>query len=261
MEGKKSISIYNTIDAFFKFPNLKKGDTGVQIGFDLSSPNLTSDLIRMCRRVGKKGLVIGIDPDPSNHERIKPVIEKHNLPVILVQKGTFSEAKKATFVIAKRASWNKVEEVRGHKQEDFEKMGKYQDKIDVQLDAVDSILSELNVDVNKIRHINITNNGAEYETLIGLKNFLSNTKNVALTVIAGRSGDIGNVNGERDHIAIKNFLKSLNYNTRFYRMTWLIWWGFFNKLLNKRQFLYGKKPYGVVMANKGNSRPFYQSFS
>lgn len=256
MEGKSSIKIYNKIDAFFKFPNLKSGDTGIQIGFDLSSPNLTSDLIRMCRRVGKNGLVIGIDPDPSNHERITPIIKKYKLPVILVQKGTYSETKKAAFVLAKRASWNKIEEVAGGETQNFT-----DNRIDVDLDTLDNILNELNIDKSKIKHINITNNGAEYGTLVGAKALLKQSNNLALTVVAGRSGDIGKVNEMRDYQAINQLFKALDYNPKFYRQSDLIWWGFFNKLLNKREWVYGKKPYGVVLANKGNSRPFYQSFS
>lgn len=257
MEGKISIKIYNIIDAFFKFPNLKKGDVGIQIGFDLSSPNLTSDLIRMCRRVGETGSVIAIDPDPSNHDKINPIIKKFNLPVILVQKGTFSETKNAIFILAERASWNKVEEVAGGETQHFT-----DNKIEVSLDTLDNIIDDLNIDIKSIRHINITNNGAEYDTLLGANKILKQADKLALTVIAGRSGEIGKVKeGLRDYKAITQLLKSFSFRTLFYRQSQLIWWGFFNKLLNKKEWVYGKKPYGVVMAAKGVNIPFYQSFS
>ena len=42
-------------------------------------------------------------------------------------------------------------------------------KVDV--DTFDSIVAPLNIDIDRVRHVNVTNNGAEYHTLVGMREF------------------------------------------------------------------------------------------
>ena len=51
MKESLIVRILNKIDAVLKFPNLRKGEIGIQVGFDLSSKNLTTDVIKMHLRV------------------------------------------------------------------------------------------------------------------------------------------------------------------------------------------------------------------
>jgi FkbM family methyltransferase len=257
MRSNFLIDIHNCIDGFLKFPNLKKGDTGIQIGFDLSSKNLTSDLWIMSKRVGKTGHVIGIDPDPFNHSAIKPILEREGVKFTLVQKGTYNEKTKSKLIIAKRSSWNKLDVV------DSEDSPNFTDKkIEVSLDTLDNILDDLKCDKNRISHVNITNNGAEYDTLKGMTKLLQNNEGLTITVIAGRQGKMGVIDGKPDYEIISDFLSSNGFKIKFYRMSQLFWWGFVHQLLLKRKWVFGKTPYGVIIATKGkNKRKWYQSYS
>ncbi len=89
--------LFSRVDQNLKFPALKKGELGIQVGFDMYSP-LTSDLFEMSRKVGKKGAVLGIDPDPWNHQEAKKIIESRTITNIRLQKlATFSEKTYSNF--------------------------------------------------------------------------------------------------------------------------------------------------------------------
>lgn len=257
MERSILVKTRNILDGILKFPNLKRGDIGIQIGFDLSSKNLTSDVIVMARRVGSTGKIIAIDPDPFNHDRLKSIMKEYQLPVFPVQRGTYSKPTMEKLVIARRSSWNKLEQ--------FSNVGELTNEartIEVQLDTVDDIIQELNIPVQQIRHVNITNNGAEFATLQGMRNLLSKTNNLAITLISGRPGVIGEINGRKDVEVVTEFLSEFGFSTRFYWNTQLPWWNIGHRLLMKGKWRIRQKIYGVVMAHKGKARhPWYQSFS
>lgn len=249
------IKIRNWVDGILKFPNLNIGDIGIQIGFDLSSKHLTSDLWIMAQRVGKSGSIIGIDPDQNNHNSMSPILMQANVPNKLIHKATYKEKKMGQLIFAKRASWNTISPV-------ADKLNKTGKKIDVEFDTVDNIVKDLHLDITRVKHINITNNGAEYDTLIGMENILSKSNDLALTVVAGRSGDIGLIKGASDFKKISDHLIQKGFQVKFFRMSQLLWWGGVHQLIIKRNWVFGKKPYGIVMANKGkNKRKWYQSYS
>ena len=258
MLKQKLVDLRNYIDRKLKFPNVKKGDTVIQIGFDMSSQNLTSDLFILREAVGKKGIVIGIDPDPLNHERVKKILNTKGWTNIqLVEKATWSEKKIIDMIVANRASHNILSNIDTDNIKNFTEK-----KIKVQCDSIDNIIQDLKLDINKISHINITNNGAEYSTLLGMENLLNQAKNISLTVIAGRTGSLGIIEGKEDYILISDLLKSKKFTTKFYRLSELIWSVFFHYLLLKHKWYFGKKIMGVVFAVKGNKKiPFYQSYS
>ena len=82
--------LFTTIDAHLKFPHLKKGELGIQVGFDMAYP-VTSDLFTMYKKVAPTGKVIGIDPDPDNHLIAQKIINNKNYSIQLIQKGTFNK--------------------------------------------------------------------------------------------------------------------------------------------------------------------------
>lgn len=219
---------------------------------------ITSDLFEMSRKAGKKGLVLGIDPDPWNHKIAKEIIQKKKIKNIqLVEKGTYFEKIKAGFLFGKKSSWNQIGII--PKDETVEFTG---EEKEVQLDTLDNILEDCGIDMNKVGHVNITNNGAEYYTLLGFEKGLRKAENLALTVVAGRYDSSGKIDGKPDYEMISGFLQSLGYQTKFYRIHQLFWWGFCVKLLINRRWIFSQKNYGIIFASKGNKTiPFYQSFS
>lgn len=240
-----------------KFPNLHKGDIGIQVGFDLSSKNLVTDVLKMHYRTGNQGLVIGIDPDPSNHQSIRPIIEERKLNIILIQKATYSEKKIGKLVLGKRASHNILEEFNKDNNPYFS-----EEIIEVPIDTLDNIVKETGVDHSRITHISITNNGAEYETLKGMEELFKKCPKLNLTVNAGRPGELGKINGKPDYQVITELLKERGFYCKFRRINESFWWGFVISLLFKRKWVFGKTQYGIIMASShSRSLKWYQSFS
>ena len=249
--------LFSVADQYLKFPELKKGEVGIQIGFDMLS-YITSDLFEMSRKTGTNGLVIGIDPDPWNHKIANEIISQRKIKNIrLIESGTFSKKTKAGFLFGKKSSWNQLGII--PKDETVEFTG---EEKEVQLDTLDNILEQQGIDIKKVGHVNITNNGAEYYTLLGFEKGLREAEKLALTVVAGRFDSSGTIEGRPDYEIITDFLHSLGYKTRFRRIHQNFWWGFCVKFLINRRWIFNKKNYGVIFATKGNKKiPFYQSFS
>jgi FkbM family methyltransferase len=249
--------LFSLIDQHLKFPALKKGETGIQVGFDMSSA-ATSDLFEMSGKVGKNGMVIGIDPDRWNHEMAGKEIARHGYRNIrLIELATYSERTKARFLFGKKPSWSQLGNIAVDETADFTG-----EETEVQADTMDHIIEEHHIDIHQVGHVNITNNGAEYHTLLGFEKGLREAEDLALTVIAGRYDASGMIEGKPDHERIISYLQSLGYATRFRRIHQLFWWGFCVKLVINRKWVYNKKNYGVIFAVKGKKRiPFYQSFS
>lgn len=250
-------SIFSIIDQQLKFPGLKKGETGIQVGFDMTS-QVTSDLFEMSRKAGKKGLVLGIDPDNWNHDRAKEIIENGRYTnITLIQCGTFSHPTKANFLFGRKASWSQIGNIAIDETVEFSG-----EEMEIQLETLDNILREQNIDIEKIGHVNITNNGAEYFTLLGFQEGLKNIQDLALTVVAGRHDASGTIDGKPDFELILDFLHRMGFKTKFRRIHQLFWWGFVVKLLINRNWIYNKQNYGIIFAAKGKKKiPFYQSFS
>jgi FkbM family methyltransferase len=248
--------IFTSIDARLKFPNLNPGEIGIQLGFDMTAP-VTSDLFLMQNRVTSKGKVIGVDPDPFNHEIAKKIIAQNNLPIHLIQKGTYSKKDTTSFLIGEMSSWNQLKEVPKDSTVSFTEK-----EISVDVDQLDAIVKENGININSISHINMTINGAEYATLLGMNEILSATKNLSLTITAGRYDESGTINGKPDYELIIPLLKSYGFEVKFKRIHQLFWWGFVTKLIVSRKWIYSQPNYGIIMANKGNKAiKWYQSFS
>ncbi len=249
-------NIYTSIDSKLKFPNLKEGGIGIQLGFDMVNP-ITSDLFEMHKRITQKGKIIGIDPDPKNHLIASSIVEKRDYNIQLIQKGTFSKYGAMEFLLGEKSSWNQLNVVPIDSTVSFSG-----EKIEVEINTLDSIIQDLEIDIQKIQHINLTINGAEYDTLLGAKNLLKEAKNLSLTIVAGRYDESGTIYGQKDYELIIPLLHQFGFKTKFKRINQLFWWGFFTKLIMNRNWIYNKPNYGVIMASKGAHKiKWYQSFS
>ncbi len=247
---------FTNIDGGLKFPHLTDGEIGIQLGFDMTS-SVTSDLFTMYNRVHPRGKVIGIDPDPHNHQIAEKIIQEKKYNIQLIQKGTYSKEDSVQFLIGEKSSWNQLEIVPKDSTVSFT-----DDQITVEINTLDRILKEENIDIQQIGHINLTINGAEYDTLLGMGNLLKNVKNLSLTITAGRHDESGTINGKKDMELILPLLQNYGFITKFKRINELFWWGFIVKLLINRKWIYNQPNYGIIMATKGNRKPkWYQSFS
>lgn len=247
--------LFNAIDGRLKFPALQPGEIGIQLGFDMSAP-VTSDLFLMTDRVGKNGLVIGIDPDPRNVAAAHLIVARQQYPIQLLHNAVFNTSGSMQLLLGEKASWNQLKNV------PLDDTVSYNvDEVTVEMDTLDNLLKLHQIDTSRIGHVNITINGAEYFALQGMQELLQKN-DLAITVVAGRYDDSGFINGEPDYKVIKRLLKQYGFTVKFRRIHKLFWWGFIVNTLMKRRWIYGKKNYGVIMAAKGKkSIPWYQSFS
>ena len=247
---------FTSIDSKLKFPNLRHGEIGIQLGFDMSYP-LTSDLFSMYKRVTPKGKVIGIDPDPFNHLVAKKVVTEKGFNIQLIQQGTYSKKDKVQFLIGEKSSWNQLNIIPKDTGVDFSG-----EEIAVEIDTLDNILNREKINLQQIGHINLTINGAEYDTLLGMETILKEVKHLSLTIIAGRYDESGTIKDKRDYEMILPLLHSYGYTTKFKRINELFWWGFVVKCLLNRKWIYNQPNFGIIMAGKGDKKPkWYQSFS
>ena len=257
MKNNIFVRLFNRLDSLVKFPNLRSGEVGIQVGFDMSSKNFTTDVIKMYYRVSNTGKVIAIDPDPRNHALLKNIIEKNSLNIALIEKATFSVRKKSNLLISQRSSHNRVKSI----QSDSSPQNTIS-SIEIELDTLDNIIEVLNVDYSRIRHINITNNGSEYQTLLGMNTIFEKCKNLNLSIISGRPGKLGEINGKNDYKVIIDFLQRRGFTCKFIRMNNSIWWGIIINLIVKQKWIYNKQRYGCILASRGDRKlKFFQSFS
>ena len=235
----------------------KKGEVGIQVGFDMSSP-ITSDLFEMSGRVGEMGLVYGIDPDESNHQLAEKIISARKCENIrLIRLATYSEKTRAKLLFGRKSSWSQLGNIPIDETADLSG-----EEREVQLDTLDNIIMQNHIDIDRIGHVNLTNNGAEYQTLLGFRNGLEQAQDLSLSIVAGRYDASGTIEGLPDYEKIISYLHALGFNTKFRRIHQLFWWGFCVKLLINRTYIYNRKNYGVIFASKGRKRiPIYQSFS
>ncbi|MEZ5014204.1 MAG: FkbM family methyltransferase [Chitinophagales bacterium] len=249
-------SIFIRIDAALKFPALHKGSIGIQAGFDMSAP-VTSDLFLMARKVGAKGMVYGIDPDPKNHNIAEQICADKKYACTLIQAGLHNRSGSTDLMLGEKASWNQLADLPIDETVTFTEQN-----IRVPLYTLDELVEKYQIDIQRIRHINLTINGAEYAALEGMRTLLQNIPDVCITVIAGRQDASGMINGVPDVECIETLLQQYGFKTRYRRIDQFFWWGFIVQFLMRRKPVYSTIQYGIVMATKGRVRiPFYQSFS
>ncbi len=258
MRALKNIfwKIFTAIGAVLKFSNLKKGDVGIQCGFDMDA-HVTSDLFLMHRRVKKSGMVYGIDPDPENIEIANKIISKSGKSITTIQAALADKPGETTLLLGKKKGWNQLTSI------PLDSTVQFQNKeIRVPVFTLEQIIEKHKIPFQKVRHINLTINGLEYHTLVGFESLLKSSTDLSLTVIAGRHDETGTIDGKPDVELILDLLRRTGFKTQFKRINELFWWSFVVKLLVQRNYVYNKKNYGVVFAAKGKAKiRWFQSFS
>ncbi|MGM5483431.1 MAG: FkbM family methyltransferase [Nanobdellota archaeon] len=218
---------------------LKPGDIAVQAGCRLDEFN--SQALDIARVVGKKGTVIVIEPEPNNIKILKKYSKHFKAKFIIVKKALFDVKKEMIFEVTNAKKVNRLVNIPGSKNWGKNlKFFKNTKKIKVISDNLDNILKEHNINPQNISYVNLTINGAEYNSLKGMTNLLSKNKSMSITVVAGRirnkKEDIGYINGEKDEIVISKFLKKYGFKTKFRRFA-----------INK---------FGYVIGTKGKAKVF-----
>ena len=240
-------SVYNLINPLRRVLGfakvLRPGDTAIQAGVCLD-PRNTSDLLFQARVVGPSGTVIGIEPDLDNVRKIRALLScsPFKARIIIVHKATYSGRGMAAMFRGHTSGANRLTNIPDsenwmHSDEHFRS-----DTADVETDTIDDILHEYAISAEDVRYVNLTVNGAEFETLKGMRTLLEKCRSLIVTAIAGRqnegheSGDIGFIDGRPDNEVIREFLSTRGFETGFWR--------------------FQHDRYGYVVASKGTNRSF-----
>ena len=182
---------------------MAKGNTAVQVG----TPN-TLTLNRLSRLVGVDGTVIIVEAEPSNAERLKAEIARRTIDnVHIVAKGAWSS--KGSIMLNKSDKFDgdhKIEVPNVCMDNDFRT--EYEEKVEIEVDTVDNILTEL--ELPEINYLSITVNGAEHEVLKGSVETLRRSSNIRVFSKGhARQGDASS--GEPINVPISNLLEELGY--------------------------------------------------
>lgn len=243
---------------------LKSGDTAVQIGANLDNPALYSELFQVAKMIGPNGNLIVIEPDSENIRKIKLVKSNYPCNFHIVHGATMDRPGRLILRKGTKASFNALELVRS----DFPEASFSGLSEDVEANTLDNFLNHLGIDPSTISHINLTNNGAEHRTLLGMRNVLQAAPNLSLHIVAGRQGEsIGYIDGNPDYVVIQNFLIQFGFRTRFRRVSSSIWEGLIKHYLI-RCLIRGQAQYfrvllpGIVFAKKGSKKfRFFEAYS
>lgn len=145
------------------FP-INKGEIVLDIG---ANAGLFSVLAS--EKVGDTGKVICFEPSKDNIKNIKKNFKLNNIKnSIIIPKGTYSYKKDFEFYIHKEDFCNSIYQF----DENKDKIIK---KTNIQTDTVENLLKEKDINLKDIKFIKIDNEGAELETLKGMKNILENS--------------------------------------------------------------------------------------
>lgn len=206
-----------------------------------------SQLWLIATRLGPKGTVIAVEPDPDIAKQIRRVAEASDLKcrVIVVEKALYSSKKQDIFRVADNRGVNRLASVRNSEDWMVNTESQFLEgtkEIPVELDTLDNICEENNIDLSKVAYVNLTINGAEYDALRGMEKILEASPNMAITAVAGRENegfgenDIGWVDGVPDHVAMKSFLEKFGFNATLKR--------------------FWENKYGYLVCTKGKQKAF-----
>lgn len=174
-------------DIYERFYRIRKSDVIVDAGAFVGM-----FAVKAAKKVGSKGKVIAIEPEKENLRFLKKNIEENKLEnVIVIEKGLWSRKERRKLYLGYRSSASLV----------------YPSKkfIEVEVDALDSIISELNLE--NVDFIKMDVEGAEIEALKGASKILNRKLNLAIAAYH-------KINGEPTYKQIVPFLEKMNFTVR-----------------------------------------------
>lgn len=141
--------------------SINKGDYVLDIG---ANSGLFS--IQASEKVGNTGKVICFEPSKENLINLKKNLQMNHINnVIIIEKGTYFEKKTLNFYLHKEDFCNSI-----YKEEHSKDQIK--GVVSINVDTVENLLQESFINKKKIKFIKIDNEGAELDTLNGMKSIL-----------------------------------------------------------------------------------------
>lgn len=219
---------------------LAPGDVAVQVG--CLANTRTSDLFRVARIVGQRGTVVAIEADERGVAELERIASTSvfNCKFHIVNKAAFSRPGRAELLLGSEQNNNALTCIPGSSRW-YRPATMTTETIPVEIDTIDNILAGLRIAPSRVAYVNLTINGAELDALRGTVGLLRDSRNLSITVTAGRENeggrhDIGYLDGEPDRIVISRFLAEFGFRVSFRRFGW--------------------GTFGYVIATKGDQRVF-----
>lgn len=145
---------------------INKGDFILDVG-----ANAGLFAVMAAKKVGLTGKVICVEPSEDNIVNIKRNLKYNNIKnVTIVPKGTYSKKTELKFYIHNEDFCNSIFEDEFKNEKDIKKVLK------IKVDTVENILKNLKIDYKTISFVKLDNEGAEFETLKGMKKLLKKKK-------------------------------------------------------------------------------------
>lgn len=155
----------------------KPGDTVIQAGVDFGVKRDLSNAILLSKRVGEKGKVLAIEPDPRNTALLKDYITEKNINnIVVIEKAVWNEKGKMTFKWGEETWWSRLESL-----DSPNSGGRFVNSTEVDADTIDNILDEN--EIGGVSQVCLSVNGAEIEALAGMQRTLA-TRNPKLLIQA-----------------------------------------------------------------------------
>ena len=144
--------------------------------------------VKAAKAIGDRGKVIAVEPEKENLKFLRRNVQENELDnVIIVEKGLWSESGKKRLYLDYRSAASLVYQ-----------RNRY---MDIEVDTLDNIVSELNKDVN---YIKMDVEGAELDVLRGAEDVLKGN----LSIVIGAYHEL---NGEQTYNQVIPFLESRGY--------------------------------------------------
>ena len=155
--------------------------------------------LKMSKKVGEKGKVIAIEPDPNNFYYLKKNLELNNLTNVMpLNLGAWSNKGKLKLVCDKYASllYNTLT---------ISELKEEKECILINVDTIDNIVRDLNLE--KVDLIKMDIEGAELEAIKGANNLLLKSKKLKLIIAAYHT----TISGIQTYENILPYLKNLKF--------------------------------------------------
>lgn len=200
---------------------LRPGDVVIQGGVNFQGSHISS-AVRFGELLAPGGAVIAIEPIQDSLVTLEKWKQERAIDCTYfpVTAALHSKRQKGIFVLGRKNGWNRLESVPGSDNWAEDATGS-RGEIEVEIRTIDDILDELTIAPSRVRYVNLTINGAEFETLKGMRRLLERADDLVVTVATGRSladadkDGVAWIDGRRDLDVIADYLQSFGMRTQF----------------------------------------------
>jgi len=192
---RESLGIFFEVSlhrVYEQFPGPKRGDIVIDVG-----AHVGTFTVNAAKLVGDKGLVVAIEPEPSNLALLQRNIDSQNLNnVKVIRKAVWDKAAKLWLYLSKHSGLHSLCYASG-------------DRVEVEAESLDNIVSKLGL--SQVDFVKIDVEGAEIEVLKGAERILA-PPGIKLSIAAYHAMP----DGQPELPVLVSYLASRQFRTHVY---------------------------------------------